>query len=119
MAIRHVACLAAAGLMLTGCVVADLDSSNFRHLPYAHTIQKPGQLGHTDVAQRTRDLYSCGLDKNIAPDDFSRGSMLPGETLEEHKKRISKLESCMESKGYILQDFDKCGPLKAPTGKCN
>ncbi|WP_318364510.1 hypothetical protein [Enterobacter sp.] len=111
--------VAALALTLTGCVVADLDSSNFRHPPYAHTIQKPGQLGHTDVAQRTKDLYSCGLDKNIAPDDFSRNQLRPGETSEEHTKRIGKLESCMQSKGYILQDFDKCGPLKAPTGKCN
>lgn len=105
--------------LLTGCVVADLDSSNFRHPPNAHTIQKPGQLGHADVAQRTRDLYSCGLDKNIAPDDFSRNQLRPGETSEGHTKRTSRLESCMQSKGYILQDFDKCGPLKAPTGKCN
>ena len=119
MAIRHLACLAAAGLMLTGCVVGDMDTSNYTSFPYAHTIQKPGQLGHTDVAQRTQDLYSCGLDKNIPPDEFSRNYVHPGESLEQHKNRIEKIESCMQSKGYVLLDYGDCGPLKAPTGKCN
>ncbi|WP_318376537.1 hypothetical protein [Enterobacter sp.] len=105
--------------LLTSCVVGDMDSSNYTSFPYAHTIQKPGQLGHTDVAQRTRDLYSCGLDKNIAPDDFSRNYVHSGESLEQHKNRIGKIEICMQRKGYLLLDYSACGPLKAPTGKCN
>ncbi|SFR16716.1 MULTISPECIES: hypothetical protein [unclassified Enterobacter] len=106
---------------LTGCVVADMDSTNYTSFPYVQTIQKKGQLGHTDIQQRKKDLHACGLSKNIDPEvgPFNRNQFAPGETLEQHKKRINKLESCMKSKGYVLLDFGECGPLKAPTGKCN
>jgi hypothetical protein len=106
---------------LTGCVVADMDSSNYDFVPYIKTIQKSDSLGHTDPVQRKKDIYSCGVSKNIDPDSeqWSRSYIPPGETIEEHRKRISRIEDCLEQKGYVLLDFRKCGPLKAPTGLCN
>ncbi|WP_449555875.1 hypothetical protein [Huaxiibacter chinensis] len=108
-------------LNLTGCVVADMDSTNYEFVPYVQTIQKEGQFGHTDTAQRKQDLYQCGLDKNIDPDHqpFNRNQLVGGESMAQHDKRIAHLESCMKSKGYVLLDFSQCGPLKAPTGMCN
>jgi len=41
---------------------------------------------------------------------------------EDHKAifaRVEKVEACMQDKGYVVLGFDECGPLKAPTGKCN
>lgn len=108
-------------LYLTGCVVADLDSTNYQYVPYVQTIQKKGTLGHTNTAQRKQNLYACGLDKKIDPDTqpFNRNQLVGGETMAQHDKRIAHLENCMMEKGYVLLDFGQCGPLKAPTGKCN
>ena len=110
-------------LLLTGClrVVADMDSSNYDYVPYVKTIQKKGMTGHTDRAQRKRDLYRCGLAKNVDPDyqAFNRNQLVDGETMAQHDKRIEHLESCMMDKGYIFLDFGECGPLKKPSGKCN
>ncbi|MFY9994951.1 MAG: hypothetical protein WAK61_08160 [Leclercia sp.] len=36
-----------------------------------------------------------------------------------HFARVEKLEACMQDKGYVVLGLDQCGPLKAPTGKCN
>lgn len=45
-------------LLLNGCVVADMDSSNYTSVPYVKTFQKADTIGHTDQAQRKRDLYA-------------------------------------------------------------
>lgn len=106
---------------LAGCVVADMDSSNYDFVPYVKTIQKTNSFGHTDPVQRKKDIYSCGVSKNINPDSdlWSRSYIPPGETVEEHLKHIAQTENCLKQKGYILLDFRQCGPLKAPTGLCN
>ncbi|POP45824.1 hypothetical protein CHU32_08425 [Superficieibacter electus] len=108
-------------LILGGCVVADMDSSNYHYPPYFQTFQKQGQMGHTDRTQRKADLYACGVDRNVNPDSefWRRNVLLNGETMEQHDRRIDKLETCMENKGYVILDPSSCGPVKAPTGKCN
>jgi len=109
-----------AALTLTGCVVASYDPSDYRYVPYIQTFQKAGQQGHTDPLQRKADLQSCGVDKSTVDNpNWSAGSGLPSETLQQIIARREKLESCMESKGYIAYGYDSCGPLKAPTGLCN
>jgi hypothetical protein len=108
-------------LTLTGCVVADMDSTNHTAFPYAQTFQKPATLGHTDRAQRRADLYACGVNKNLDVDRkiWLRGQLYPGETIEQMMTRVESVESCMKGKGYEVLGFNQCGPLKAPTGKCN
>lgn len=106
---------------LTGCVVADMDSSNYTAVPYVQIFQKEGQHGHTDPAQRSRDLHACGVPENVNPDspDWQRVGVKQGETVDHALARAHKLEQCMRSKGYDTLDFSECGPLKAPTGLCN
>ena len=110
-------------LLLTGClrVVTDMDSSNYTAVPYVKTFQKADTIGHTDHEQRKRALYACGVDKNTNLDDgsWSSSGSTPEETLQQLIARTDKVESCMESKGYIVFGFDECGPLKKPSGKCN
>lgn len=110
-------------LSLSGCVVADMDSSNYRYPPYIQTFQKPLSLGHTDVQQRRTDLYACGVSKNHPlhswDETFRRNNLVGGESMEQHDYRISKLENCMKEKGYELFDYGSCGPLKKPSGICN
>lgn len=107
--------------MLTGCVVADMDSTNYEYVPYIQTIQKAGTVGHTDREQRKRDLYACGVGPNAALDseDWGLNGGPPGTTATQVRERKDKIESCMKSKGYVLFDFAECGPLKALTGLCN
>ncbi|EIO9089219.1 hypothetical protein NDG58_002894 [Salmonella enterica] len=115
----------AAVCLLAGCrtfsVVSDMDSTNYEYVPYIQTIQKVGTVGHTDPAQRKRDIYACGVgpyadlnDKFWQPDVG-----YPNLSLKESAEKRGKLENCMERKGYVLFGFDQCGPLKAPTGLCN
>ncbi|WP_458043357.1 hypothetical protein [Phytobacter sp. AG2a] len=108
---------------LYGCVVADMDSSNYTSVPYIQTFQKPQTMGRTDVQQRRKDLYACGVPSSHPlhswDETFRRNSLVNGERLEQHDERIYKIENCMKAKGYTMLDFGTCGPLKKPSGKCN
>lgn len=72
--------------LLSGCVVADMDSTNHTAFPYSWTFQKPVTMGHTDRVQRKADLYACGVDKNIDVDSpaWGRGSICPGKTTKQY-----------------------------------
>ena len=115
----------AAVCLLAGCrtfsVVSNMDSTNYEYVPYIQTIQKTGAIGHTDPAQRKRDIYACGVgpyadlnDKFWQPDVG-----YPNLSLKESAEKKDKLRSCMKNKGSVLFGYDECGPLKAPTGLCN
>ena len=108
---------------LTGCVVADMDSTNYTSFPYVQTFQKPEMPGHTNVQQRREDLYACGVSRrhslNSWDESFKRNALQQGETIEQLSLRTRKVENCMKSKGYVMLDFAECGPLKKPTGMCN
>ncbi|WP_313449413.1 hypothetical protein [Atlantibacter hermannii] len=108
---------------LTGCVVADMDSTNYTSFPYVQAFQKPETPGHTNVQQRREDLYACGVSRrhslNSWDESFKRNALQQGETIEQLSLRTRKIENCMKSKGYVMLDFAECGPLKKPTGMCN
>lgn len=110
-------------ISLTGCVVADMDSSNYDYFPYVQTFQNPQTMGHTNVQKRRNDLYECGVDRKFSlnswDNKFIRNGVPPGETIAEHDARTKKIEDCMKSKGYVLLDFSECGPRKKPSGLCN
>lgn len=107
--------------LLTSCVVPNMDSSNYTTVPYVQIFQKKGQHGHTDQAQRTRDIHACGVPENENPDspDWQRFGVAPGETVDQALARAHKIEQCMRDKGYDTLNITECGPLKAPTGECN
>lgn len=108
---------------LTGCVVADMDSTNYTSFPYIQTFQKPETMGHTNVQKRRNDLYECGVNKKLSlnswDEKFRRNALQPGETIDQLITRTNKVEDCMKSKEYVLLDFGECGPLKKPSGLCN
>lgn len=110
-------------LLLVGCqtVVGDVDSTNYKFVPYIQTIQKAETIGHTDPEQRKRDMYACGVDSRDNLDDkfWGLNQSEPGETLNQVVERKNRIERCMKRKGYVLFGFNECGPLKAPTGLCN
>lgn len=107
-------------MQLSGCVVADMDSSNYEFVPWIQTFQKVDSSGRTDVNQRKEDLYSCGVDRRRNLDDKKWGLNVAyeHETLQEITSRNKKIFACMKSKGYQVYGFDECGPIKKPTGLC-
>jgi len=112
--------LVVAALTLTGCVVGNMDSSDYTYVPYIQTFQKAGQQGHTDPVQRKVDLQSCGVNKaTVDNPNWSAGSALPEETAQQIIARSKKLNSCMQRKGYIVYGYFECGPVKENKGLCN
>ncbi|WP_194205386.1 hypothetical protein [Superficieibacter sp. 1612_C1] len=107
-------------LNLTGCVVADMDSSNYRYVPWIQVFQKVDSTGQTNIRERKEALYSCGVDRSENLDDKNWGLNIQhgNETLKESVDRNQRIFRCMESKGYQVYGFDECGPLKKPSGLC-
>lgn len=110
----------AAILMLCGCVVANMDSSNFKYVPWIKLFQKLDASGLTNVSQRKEDLYACGVRREDNLDDKNWGlnRVYGNETPQQHRARMDKTINCMEQKGYKVYDFQQCGPLKKPSGLC-
>lgn len=105
---------------LSGCVVADMDSSNYRYVPWIQLFQKIDANGQTNFRERKEALYSCGIDRDENLDDkhWSLNAVLPNETSEESGERKDRVIACMKSKGYTVYGFAQCGPLKKPSGLC-
>lgn len=106
--------------MLTGCVVADMDSSNYDYVPWIQLFQKPDVSGLTNVVQRKADLYTCGVNPRTNLDDpmWSLNGQAPGETSEHANAKRNHILRCMKEKGYKVYGFSECGPKKSPTGLC-
>ena len=105
---------------LTGCVVADMDSTNYTSVPWIQVFQKVDSTGQTNFRERKEALYSCGVDRSENLDDkkwglnIQRGNMTSAEMFD----RNQRIFDCMRSKGYQVYGFNQCGPLKKPSGLC-
>ncbi|MGY6029827.1 hypothetical protein [Phytobacter sp. AG2a] len=110
-----------AGIMqLSGCVVDDMDSSNYNYVPWIQVFQKVDVTGWTNIRDRKEALYSCGVDRRQNLDDKNWGLNVAyeNETLQDITSRNKRIFACMKSKGYQVYGFDECGPIKKPTGLC-
>ncbi len=110
-----------AGLVnLTGCVVADMDSSNHTSVPWIQVFQKIDSTGQTNIRERKEALYSCGVDQKENLDDksWSLNTVNSDVTLNELTERNDRIFACMKKKGYKVYGFNACGPLKNPSGLC-
>lgn len=107
-------------LNLTGCVVDNMDSSNYRYVPWIQVFQKVDSTGQTNIRERKEALYSCGVDRSENLDDKNWGlnHMRNNETLKQLADRNDLIVACMKGKGYQVYGFDDCGPLKKPSGLC-
>lgn len=94
-------------VMLTGCVVADMDSSNYDYVPWVQVFQKPEASGLTNVTQRKVDLYSCGVNPraNLDGNNWSLNGIEPGETIESFNARSNRILSCMEGRDIKCMDL--------------
>lgn len=107
-------------LNLTGCVVADMDSSNYHYVPWIQVFQKVDSTGQTNIRDRKEALYNCGVDRNENLDDKHWGlnGTSSNETPKEISERNDRIFACMKTKGYQVYGFAECGPIKKPTGLC-
>lgn len=105
-------------VMLTGCVVADMDSSNYDYVPWVQVFQKPEASGLTNVAQRKVDLYDCGVNPRADLDgaNWSLNGIEPGETFKNFNTRRDHILSCMEKKGIQIVWFFGVRSEKGPVG---
>lgn len=106
--------------LLTGCVVADMDSSNYKYVPWIQLFQKVDATGWTNIRQRKEDLYDCGVSRSENLDDKNWGlnNQRDAQTLQQQSQWMQHIFTCMKNKGYNVYGFDACGPLKKPTGLC-
>jgi len=106
--------------MPTGCVVADMDSSNYDYVSWIQLFQKPDVSCLTNINQRKADLYTCGVNPLTNLDDasWSLNGQEPGETDEQANAKRNHILNCMKENGYKVYDFSECGPKKSPTGLC-
>lgn len=107
-------------LNLTGCVVANMDSSDYTSVPWIQVFQKVDSTGQTNIRERKEALYSCGVDRSENLDDKNWG-LNHGDkdlSLQQLVDRNESIFECMRGKGYKVYGFDECGPLKNPTGLC-
>lgn len=108
-------------LLLTGCVVGNMDSSNYRFVPWIQVFQKVDPAtGQTNIRDRKEALYSCGVDRseNLDSKNWGLSGIREGETLKQSVERNERIFDCMKSKGYDVYGFEECGPLKKPSGLC-
>lgn len=107
-------------MLLTGCVVADMDSTHYDYVPWIQLFQKQDATGRTSVTQRKADLYACGVNPGADLDDphWSLNGSYRGETSAQFNARRDHILSCMKEKGYRVYGFSECGPKNAPTGRC-
>ena len=93
--------------ILSGCVVADMDSSNYDYVPWIQVFQKPQASGLTNVSQRKADLYACGVNPHADLDNgsWSLNGKMAQETEEQFNTRRDNILSCMEEKGYKVDGF--------------
>ena len=107
-------------LNLAGCVVDNMDSSNYHYVPWIQVFQKVDATGQTNIRERKEALYSCGVDRSENLDDKNWGlnHADKNKTLKQIVEKNERIFACMKSKGYMVYGFDECGPLKKPTGLC-
>lgn len=93
--------------------------------------QKPETIGHTDVEQRKKDFFACGVR------DYSHGNLdfttcyedmacygRKSDDSDAIEVRSQKIRDCIKKKGYRhIKDLDPAGCINYATntltGKCN
>lgn len=80
--------------------------------------QKKDTIGHTDVEQRKKDAFACGV-INYNGGNLDLNVVYPDQTFEQTDKRSKSVYNCMKDKGYIIGSRLECTNNGKPTGSCN
>ncbi|TDB28234.1 hypothetical protein ATCM_11525 [Stenotrophomonas sp. ATCM1_4] len=106
------------GILLTACVVGGWNADTSNGYKVIQAYQKEGAIGHTDANQRRKDALDCGV-LNYNEGSLDGSVQYPGMTIQQVMERRVRIDNCMKSKGYIIDDPVNCTSKGRPTGFCN
>ncbi len=107
--------------ILTACfmpVVPSRDPDVYNDYKVIQAWQKHDTVGRTDVEQRKKDVFACGV-KKLMGGGLDLAVRYPGMNTEQVIARMRRISNCMKSKGYVYIGKEKCTKNGKPTGKCN
>lgn len=108
--------------LLVGCipirVIPKYNPDVYNDYKVIQAYQKKETIGHTDIKQREADLYACGV-RNLFGGTLDLNTQYPEMTDSQVTERRISIDSCMKSKGYIINSRVHCTAKGKPTGFCN
>ncbi len=107
--------------MLTACfmpVVSRWNPDLYNSYTTIQAWQKRDTVGHTNVEQRKKDFFECGVRKFFGG-RLDLNTQYPEMTDKQADVRRKNIERCIKLKGYIYIGREKCTKNGKPTGKCN
>ena len=112
----------AIALFLNGCVpirvIPKYSPDTYNGYKVIQAYQKSDTIGHTDVEQRKRDVFSCGV-INYNEGNLDSNALYPNMTDAEVTPRRIRIDNCMKNKGYVISNYESCTINGKPTGFCN
>ena len=109
-------------LILVSCipirVVPKYNPDLYNGYKTIQAYQKKETIGHTDVEQRKKDVFACGV-KNYREGSLDLSVLYPGMTVEQVIDRRLRFYDCIEKKGYTIIDSSSCTYKGKPRGVCN
>lgn len=104
--------------LLAACVVTGWNPDVSNGYKAIQAYQKSEVVGHTDVVQRKKDVFDCGV-LNYNEGNLDGAAQYPGMTVQQVMERRVNIDNCMKSKGYIIRSPIDCTNKGRPTGFCN
>lgn len=104
--------------LLTACVVSGWNPDTSNGYKAIQAYQKSEAVGHTDVVQRKKDAFDCGV-LNYNEGSLDGAAQYPGMTIPQVIERRIRIDNCMKSKGYVIRSAINCTNRGRPTGLCN
>lgn len=81
-------------------------------------FQKKESIGHTNIAQREKDLRECGV-RNFFNGNLDLNTIYEGMDYQQVDQRSDHINNCMRVKGYKIYTRDECAQKGKSTGFCN
>ncbi|PVZ82319.1 hypothetical protein C9426_30200 [Serratia sp. S1B] len=112
----------AIALFLNGCVpirvIPKYSPDTYNGYKVIQAYQKKDTIGYTDVEQRKKDAFACGV-RNYFDGNLDLNQHYPEMTIQQIIDRRIRIDNCMENKGYIIHSKERCTINGKPTGFCN
>lgn len=109
-------------LVLVSCipirVVPKYNPDLYNGYKAIQAYQKKESIGHTDVEQRKKDAFECGV-RNYNGGNLDLSAQFPDMTSEEVVPRRIRIDNCMKKKDYLIDSKENCTIKGKPTGFCN
>lgn len=103
---------------LAACVVTGWNPDVSNGYKAIQAYQKRETIGHTDAIRRRQDAFDCGV-INYNGGSLDGNALYPGMTDQQVTLRRVRIDNCMKSKGYIIDDPVNCTNKGRSTGFCN